>query len=424
MEILNLIQQLRGQTEYVVNGSCTPEFEPLMQALRQVIPLNRKGGVALAVYFRGELVADLWMGLQQGATLWQEDTLSLSYSTGKGVLATLVHILVDKGYLDYDRPVREYWPEFGILGKENITLRHLLSHSSGLYDIRHVIHSAEMMLDWDAMLKAYEQAIPRFEPNSASAYQALSFGWLVGGVIEKVMQEPLAVTFERELVEPLGLTGEAYFGTPDTELERVARPYRKPPATHSNPPENSKPRSKAPPTLTATQSILKFFGQDPLDVRDALVPKKMGQFDLFSDDALQACMPAFNGVFSARALAKIYAVLAAGGEFEGKSYLSQKTMSQLATIQHRRRDRVMPISMSWRLGYHRVITMGKRVPNGFGHMGYNGSGAWCDPDRELSIAFVTSYSMDSMGGDPRFWWLSQRTLQLADKVINGRRGWL
>jgi len=61
--------------------------------------------------------------------------------------------------------------------------------------------------------------------------------------------------------------------------------------------------------------------------------------------------------------------------------------------------------------------MGKRVPNGFGHMGYNGSGAWCDPDRELSIAFVTSYSMDSMGGDPRFWWLSQRTLQLADKVI-------
>ncbi len=424
MEILSLIQQLRGQTEFAVNGTCTPEFEPLMQALRQVIPMDRKGGVALAVYFRGQLVADLWMGLQQGATLWQEDTLSLSYSTGKGVLATLVHILVDKGYLDYDRPVREYWPEFGVLGKENITLRHLLSHSSGLYDIRHVIQSAEMMLDWDAMLKAYEQAIPRFEPNSASAYQAMSFGWLVGGVIEKVMQEPLAVTFERELVVPLGLTGEAYFGTPDTQLERVARPYRKAPSAKSAPQKKTKFHAKSPPALTTTQSILKFFGQDPLDVRDALVPKQMGQFDLFSDDALQACMPAFNGVFSARALAKIYAVLASGGEFEGTSYLSRQTMDQLSAVQHPHRDRIIPIPMSWRLGYHRVITMGKRVPNGFGHMGYNGSGAWCDPDRELSIAFVTSYSMDSIGGDPRFWWLSQRALQLADGVIKGRRGWL
>ncbi len=142
------------------------------------------------------------------------------------------------------------------------------------------------------------------------------------------------------------------------------------------------------------------------------------------DAALQACMPSFNGVFSARALAKIYAMLAAGGEFEGRHYISGSTMRALSTVQNRRMDRVMPIPMHWRLGYHRVITMGKRAPLGFGHMGYNGSGAWCDPERELSMAFVTSFSTDSIAGDPRLWWLSQRVLQLADGIIKGRQGWL
>lgn len=421
MEVLKLIRQLQGKTEFVVHGTCTPEFEPLIHALRQTIPPETKGGTALAVYFRGEKVVDLWMGLQQGATLWKEDTLSLSYSTGKGVLATLVHILVSKGLLDYDSPVCEYWSEFVGSGKEKITLRHLLSHASGLHDIRHVIQSAEVMKDWTAMLKAYEQAIPRFEPDTDTAYQALSYGWLVGGVIEKAMKEPLAVTLERELVHPLGIDGEAYFGVPASELERVARPYRQPPPISVRPLSDPKPRpSQAAYPLTTMQKMMKLIGHDPIESRDALSPYRMGKFDLFSPEALQASMPAVNGVFTARALAKIYAMLAAGGEFEGHRYISGPVYRELSKIQSRRRDRVMPISMHWRLGYHRIITLGKRAPNGFGHMGYNGSGAWCDPVRQLSFAFITSVNMDSMAGDPRLWWLSQRVLQVADRLISGK----
>jgi CubicO group peptidase (beta-lactamase class C family) len=71
--------------------------------------------------------------------------MSLCYSTGKGVLATLAHILVSQGYLDYDRPVAEYWPEFAQKGKENITLAHMLSHQSGLFDIRNLIDDATEM---------------------------------------------------------------------------------------------------------------------------------------------------------------------------------------------------------------------------------------------------------------------------------------
>ncbi len=415
MDVFKLIRQLQGKTDFTVNGTCTPEFEPLIHALRQTVSPESKGGVALAVYFRGEKVVDLWMGLQQGATLWKEDTLSLSYSTGKGVLSTLVHILASKGLLEYDRPVCAYWPEFVGSGKEKITLRHLLSRSSGLHDIRHVIQSAEVMLDWDAMLKAYEKAIPRFEPDTASAYQALSFGWLVGGVIEKVMKEPLATTLERELIHPLGIDGEAYFGLPESELGRVAHPYR------DRPLNDPKPRpSKATRSLSMMQKLMKFLGQDPADPRDALNPYNMSKFDFFSPEALQASIPAVNGVFTARALAKIYAMLAAGGEFGGKRYITAPVFRELSTTQNRRRDRVMPIPMHWRLGYHRIITLGKGTHHGFGHMGYNGSGAWCDPTRQLSFAFVTSFSMESMAGDPRLWWLSQRTLQVVDGIISGK----
>jgi CubicO group peptidase (beta-lactamase class C family) len=421
MNIFKLIYQIRGKTSFTINGTCKPEFEPLIHALRQCIPPDAQGGAALAVYFRGEKVVDLWLGLQQGATLWKENTLSLSYSTGKGVLSTLVHILVSKGLLDYDRPIFEYWPEFIGNGKEKISLRHLLSHSSGLHDIRNNIQSAQVMLDWNAMLKAYEQATPLFEPDTQSAYQALSYGWLIGGVIEKVMKEPLASILKRELIHPLGLDGDAYFGVPESELSRVARPYRQPQTLNVRPLSEPKPRpNQAESTLTTMQKLMKLIGNDPVESRDALSPYRMGKFDLFSDQALQATMPAVNGVFTASALAKIYAMLAAGGEFGGQRYITPPVFKELSKVQSRRRDRVMPITMHWRLGYHRIITMGKRAPKGFGHMGYNGSGAWCDPSRQLSFAFVTSINMDSMAGDPRLWWLSQRVLQVVDRVIDGK----
>ena len=143
--------------------------------------------------------------------------MALSYSTGKAVLATLTHILVSEGFLEYDTPIANYWPAFAQNGKENITLRHVLSHQSGLFDIRHTIDNAQVMLDWQAMLSAFEKATPRFAPGTATAYQAMSFGWLIGGVIEKVLQKPLAKVMQQYLVEPLQLDA-AYFGVPDAEL--------------------------------------------------------------------------------------------------------------------------------------------------------------------------------------------------------------
>lgn len=412
-------------------GSVDPRFVDLAEQFSRLqVGRSEHGGAALSVYFQNELVVDIYTGQQTATQAWRADTLAMGYSTGKGVLATLAHLLVSQGLLDYDTPVASYWPEFAQQGKQDITLRHLLSHQSGLYDIRNMIDAAIEMADWPHMLEVMQQATPRFAAGQDIAYQALSFGWLVGGALEKATQRPLADLMQQYLVDALDLDG-AYFGTPTAELSRVARPIRQNPtavaaaaksSTHTTTSSTQhKQKKKHKPSIS--QKILQFSGQNPQDFLDAMVPKAMRDFNFFSDQGLQAVMPAVNGVFTARSLAKIYALLANQGQWDGKVLIQPETFAALAEIQSFKRDRVMPIPMKWRLGYHRVLSMGKRAKKGFGHIGYNGSGAWCDPQRQLSFAYTHNFPVASITGDYRLWGLTQETLRCADAVLKGRKGW-
>src|SRR5438874_8141340 len=145
-------QRMEKPREYssVISGFVHPDFGGVTQALRKVAGHKRGGGAAAAVYHRGELVVDAWTGARDAAgSPWLEDTMAMSFSTTKGVVATTVHRLVDRGLIDYDEPVATYWPEFAEGGKQFITVRHLLSHSAGLHPLRDVISGAYEMLDWD-----------------------------------------------------------------------------------------------------------------------------------------------------------------------------------------------------------------------------------------------------------------------------------
>lgn len=128
-------------------------------------------------------------------------------------------------------------------------------------------------------------------------------------------------------------------------------------------------------------------------------------------------------MFTADSLAKVYAMLANKGQWNGEQLIRPEIFKQLGKVQFTARDRVMPIPMHWRLGYHRILTMGKRAPHGFGHVGFNGSGAWCDPDRGISFAYTHNFNVTSATGDYRLWGLSQETLRCADAILNGRKGW-
>ena len=139
-----------------MEGFVHPDFAPVTEKMQQLMDKRSAiGGMAVAVYHHGELVADAWTGVADAAgTPWGRDTMSISFSTTKGVVATIAHRLADRGLLDYDAKVADYWPEFAAAGKEQITVRHLLTHQAAMHDVRRLADTTEELLDWDRMTAA------------------------------------------------------------------------------------------------------------------------------------------------------------------------------------------------------------------------------------------------------------------------------
>ncbi len=118
----------------VIQGECDPRFTAVRQALARNFAERGEIGSAVAIYYRGEKVADLWGGHMDAARTrpWRADTLCLMYSIAKSMCALCVHILADRGQVDLEAPVAAYWPEFAQNGKDAIRVRHILSHNCGV----------------------------------------------------------------------------------------------------------------------------------------------------------------------------------------------------------------------------------------------------------------------------------------------------
>ena len=185
---MKLVRSL-GRQETHLDGRLHPDFHAVGDTLKQLLR-SYPGGAAVSVYHRGECVVDLWGGyMDDQNTLWRRDTMAPSFSTTKGVASTLLHIYADRGLIDYDARVADYWPEFAQAGKSGITVRQVLSHQSGLYHIRQMIDRADRMLDWEHMVEAIEQTWPAHEPGKRTGYHGLTYGYLVGEIIQRVTGE-------------------------------------------------------------------------------------------------------------------------------------------------------------------------------------------------------------------------------------------
>lgn len=394
-------------------GQVHPRFADVATLFRRMIPEGRPGGASLVVMHRGATVIDVAAGTRdERGRPFEPQTLALSFSTTKGIASTLLHVLRSQGKLDYDAPVARYWTEFAQNGKERITVRQVLCHEAGLYSVRALVRDAVEMRDFDAMLAKVEAARPGHDPGEANAYHGLTYGWLVGGLVEKITGRRFADVLEAELARPLGLTG-CYVGQPEYALDRTARLVgRETIGSASARREGASWRGRVRKQVVRTATAIAGF--DDRIFGDALLPPGIRAFDWNAPETLRSCIPAASGTFDARSLARVYAMLANGGELEGVRLLDPATMHALATVQNRRRDRVLPVPMHWRLGYHRVISLGSQSRGGFGHFGFGGSGAFCDPDRKLSVGFVLNHGVGTPFGDARMWRLNAAILRAAD----------
>jgi len=385
----------------LIAGRYDEEFREVADVFRTQIA-RTDGGAAVAVYHHGRLVVDMWGGVRgMDGDPWTRDTLPMCFSTTKGVTATCAHVLADRGELDYDERVATYWPEFAQNGKGEITVRQVLSHSAGLHRFGTIIDHGSRILDWEHMTDALARAKPAYEPGTAVGYHALTFGWLVGELVQRISGTPLEKFLQKEIAEPLGLDG-LHIGCPPeqrhrmTPLEPMSSPFNR-----------------------WTGPVVRFaFNQLSLGlraVRSPVNPHRMlntalsrGMEDVIADPRLlDAAVPALNGHFDAVSLGAMYSMLAGGGQLGGVRILSEETVRKASQIQNNQRDRVLVTAMQWRLGYHKLLLTHKLLPRAYGHFGFAGSGGWADPEHDLALAMVCNRGRGTPVGDLRLVRLTQ-----------------
>jgi CubicO group peptidase (beta-lactamase class C family) len=390
-----------------IDGWLHPDFIRVAKSLQSMVS-RYEGGAAVCVYHRGQCVADLWGGIRnRDGDPWQQDTMAPSFSTTKGVASTLVHIMVDRGLLDYDARIAEYWPEFARAGKQDITLRQVMAHQSGLYHIRQMIDHADRMLDWEHMIEAIEDAEPIHPPGERTGYHGLTYGFLVGEVLQRVTGKKFPELVESELATPLGLDG-FYVGAPDDVHDRAAElMYSRAADALRRMPSGESAGWIGSLATAGTDFVQKLLGVAGIDfdlrsLLDALAPRGITGFEFDSGDTLRVSIPAGNGLFTARSLARMYAALAGGGELDGVRILSQSALSRATERQQPTgAHSVIPFDMRWRLGYHGVATTRGSPHQAFGHFGFGGSGAWADPTRDLAVALIVNCGIGTPFGDTR-----------------------
>ncbi|MDT5201383.1 MAG: hypothetical protein QOH34_2905 [Mycobacterium sp.] len=352
-----------------VHGAADPHFGCAVRSFASMFPGRRFGGGALAVYLDGEPVVDVWTGWsdRRGRVPWSADTATMVFSATKGMASTVIHRLVDRGLIDYEAPVAEYWPAFGANGKSNITVRQVMRHQAGLSALRGA--STADLLNHELMEERLAAAAPGYSFGKP-AYHALTYGWLVSGLARAVTGRGMRELFRRELAEPLGTDG-LHLGRPPVDSPTQPAQIIMPQSAIQNPVFNAMAPKIAALRLSAGFGSLYFPGVKAVAQGD--IPLMDGE------------IPAANGVATARGLARMYGAIANGGRIGGTQFLSRELVAGLSGRRSLRPDGNLLIPLAFHLGYHRLPF--DAIP-GFGHVGLGGSLGWADPDSGLAVGFV------------------------------------
>jgi len=351
-------------------------------AIARAIRERGEIGVQVAAYVHGELVVDAWGGIADPDTGRPVDgeTLFNVFSVTKGIVATALHLQAERGLVEYDQPVARYWPAYGVNGKERVTVRDALSHRTGTPQMPPGA-TVETIGDWDRMAEGCA-ALPPLYPVGSPAYQSFSFGWVIGEIVRRT--DPLGREFHRfvqeEICVPFGIP-DLCIGT-DPEVEhRIARLVN---ADRDQPP----PPEGSPLALSMPNAI-------------RLIP------EIYEQTAMRrACVPGTGGIFTARSAARFWAILANGGELDGRRLLSRERIEMACQRREGGMDpdpvyfgAVMPISQGgyWMYDGMMPVTYPVKAPRAICAPGVGGSLAWADPDTGLAVAFCHNYMSNPPG---------------------------
>jgi CubicO group peptidase (beta-lactamase class C family) len=371
-------------------GRCDDRFAPVREAFHDNFAARGEIGAAIAIFVEGEPVVDLWGGFADAARSrpWQRDTLVDVFSVGKGLVSLCAAMLVDRRLADLDAPLSRLWPEVAASGKGALTLRMVLAHRAGLPAVREPLPDTAM-LDWPTMTAALARQEPWWPPGEAHGYHVNTFGYLIGEVVRRVTGRSVGAFLRDEVAAPLD--ADVHIGLPSREHARVAD-YLWPATPLPSRPDDA--------DLEATMKWCTYWNPAGLSGRGWV-----------NTEAWRAGeVPSANAHATARGVARVYSMLAAGGSTGGRTLVSRDALLEAAREQSCGTDRVLDRPSRFGLGFQ--LTQAER-PLGpgaaaFGHFGAGGSLGFCDPERGLGFAYV----MNDMG--PRF--QNPRNRALIDAV--------
>ena len=347
----------------------------IQDLLEDMVHQGPELGLQVSAYLHGKQVIDAFAGIADEASgrPVTGDTMFTVFSTSKGVATTCVHLLAERGQLDYDDPIAKYWPEFGAHGKDKATIRDALTHKTGLPTTPPIPES-----HWDEMCAALAAAEPEWEPGTKTGYHGFTWGFIVGEVVRRIDRRGIGQFLQEEVCRPLGISS-LYFGVPDSELGRVATVKPLPPAPS--------------PVAPVERSASEVGARSPAD--PAGRPRSQADVDPFTNalkyntrEYRQAIIPAGGGVMSARGLARHYAMLAEGGTLDGVTVLSPERLRIATTLQTADYDQTFGRPAKKALGWWIADgAMGSRETT-FGHAGLGGSIGFADGSRHFAFALT------------------------------------
>jgi len=353
-----------------IDGFCTPRFARLRDAFARNFSEHAERGGAVAIWHRGETVVDLWGGWSDVArdAAWQRDTLVNVFSVSKALCAIACMRLVDDGRLDLDAPVARYWSEFAAGGKQDVTVRQLLSHQAGLPAIRKPLPDGAA-LEWNTIVDALAVQEPWWPPGTAHGYHVNTYGFLAGELVRRIDGRSIGTLLREDVAGPLG--ADIHIGLPAREHHRVS--------------DFQWPGNPVQPVLDGDAAVLRWNTYwNP--------PGFSGAHWVNDPRWREAEVPSTNGHGNARAIARVYAALANGGAIDGVRILSREALAAATEEQVNGPDLINLRPSRFGIGFQ--LTQPERPlgpnPGAFGHFGAGGSLGYCDPQAGIAFGYVTN----------------------------------
>ena len=376
--------ETKFESSIQIKGKCHEDFQEVAEVFAKNFDKYQEIGSSVCVVIDGEITVDLWAGYknEQRTDEWDENTLSVAFSSTKAALALCAHILIDRGQLNAKEKVTKYWPEYGKKGKEDTTVEMILNHSAGLPAFRTQVQEGGF-LDWNYMVELIENEEPFWIPGEETGYHMMTTGWLIVELVRRVSGKSLGQFFNDEISKPYNL--EYWIGLPQSEDKRVAKVT----------PFKASPSDKPSGFATA-------FRTDPTSMQ-RLSLTNTGGYDYNAKETYRAEIGGVGGITNARSLAKLLTPLAQNNEkLLSKTYVKRLSESNVKSDI----DNMLLFPTNFSEGF--MLHMDNRDSfegeggsfiigqNAFGHVGFGGSSAtFADPDCKMSFGYL----VNKLGGE-------------------------